>query len=425
MDDNRTTSTENFKFSGTAGEFFGIRFVNGLLNMVTLGIYSPWAKVRELQYLYGNTELAGGDFQFTADPKRMLISRLIAMALFITYIFVENFPTTEALIAYFVMMAAFLIFSPIITVFMMSFRLRHSRWRGINFRFHNDFKGAYRVYLAPMSLILLSLVCLAIPFNSEVVEDTLGMTAHEQFYEELQAEKLQDAESTLAEEAPHYDISDDPYLQDDELDTFNGDEEPTYINPHFFWPSGLLFVAFLMLIPYFDFINIRFLARNTHFGSAKARYKAHVNEFYRVYGVLLIAIALLALLWTGVIRSDIDTSVAIIGSVIFFPFASAFMKSKRYNLIFGRTTFKDDQFRLKADVPFWKAFFVLSTNTVCVILSLGMLKAWADIRTIRLILEHTAVETESSFDEFLASQQQESSAIGEEIADVFDIDVAF
>lgn len=425
MDDNHTTITENFKFSGSAGEFFGIRFVNGLLNMVTLGIYSPWAKVRELQYLYGNTELVGGDFQFTADPKRMLISRLIAMALFVTYVLVENFPTTEALIAYVVMMAAFLIFSPIITVFMMSFRLRHSRWRGINFRFNNDFKGAYRVYLAPMSLILLSLACLAIPFNSEVVEDTLGMTAHEQFYEEVQAEKLQEAESTSAEEEQFYDYSNDPSLLNDELDTFNGDEEPTYINPHFFWPSGILFLMFFVLIPYFDFINMRFLVRNTHFGSAAGRYKAQLKEFYRIYGILLIAIALLCLLWIGAIRSDISNSIAIIASVIFFPFASAFMKSKRYNLIFGRTTFKDDQFRLKADVPFGRAFFVLSTNTVCVILSLGMLKAWADIRTIRLILGHTAVETESSFDEFLASQQHESSAIGEEIADIFDIDVAF
>ncbi|WP_439134903.1 YjgN family protein [Pseudomaricurvus sp.] len=410
MDDKHTTKTESIKFSGSAGEFFGIRFVNGLLNMITLGIYSPWAKVRELQYLYGNTDLAGGDFQFTADPKRMLISRLIAMALFVTYIFVENFPTTEALIAYAALMVAFLIFSPIITVFMMSFRLRHSRWRGINFRFHNDFKGAYRVYLAPMSLIMLSLACLALPFNSEMVEDFLGMTAHERFYDEWQAEQSQ-AETT--------------YQETDDLDSYSGNEEPTYINPHFFWPSGILLLLFFALVPYFDFINMRFLVRNTHFGTAACRYRAGLNEFYRIYAVLLAAIALLALIWVGVVKSGISYPLAIIATIIFFPFAAAFMKSKRYNLIFGRTTFKNDQFRLRANVPFWKAFFVLSTNTICVILTLGMLKAWADIRTLRLILGYTAIETESSFDEFHADQQKEQSAIGEEIADVFDIDVAF
>ena len=77
---------ENFKFSGDASEYFGIYMVNNIFTWLTLGIYSAWAKVRTLQYFYGNTELAGGRFQFTASPLRILRGRVIAFLLFILYL---------------------------------------------------------------------------------------------------------------------------------------------------------------------------------------------------------------------------------------------------------------------------------------------------------------------------------------------------
>jgi uncharacterized membrane protein YjgN (DUF898 family) len=33
-------------FSGTSGEYFSIWLTNMTLNIITLGIYSPWAKVQ-------------------------------------------------------------------------------------------------------------------------------------------------------------------------------------------------------------------------------------------------------------------------------------------------------------------------------------------------------------------------------------------
>ena len=37
---------EQFTFTGTTREYFGIWIVNVLLTFVTLGVYSAWAKVR-------------------------------------------------------------------------------------------------------------------------------------------------------------------------------------------------------------------------------------------------------------------------------------------------------------------------------------------------------------------------------------------
>ncbi|MFX5918539.1 DUF898 family protein, partial [Acinetobacter baumannii] len=62
MQREQTTYSEPFAFTGSGGEYFRIWAVNWLLTMVTLGIYSPWAKVRRLKYFHQHTLLAGHRF---------------------------------------------------------------------------------------------------------------------------------------------------------------------------------------------------------------------------------------------------------------------------------------------------------------------------------------------------------------------------
>ena len=61
------------RFTGNTGEYFRIWIVNIALTIVTLGVYSPWAKVRKFRYFYGNTSLADGRFDYHAKPKAILI----------------------------------------------------------------------------------------------------------------------------------------------------------------------------------------------------------------------------------------------------------------------------------------------------------------------------------------------------------------
>jgi hypothetical protein len=76
---------ERIRFSGTAGEYFGIWIVNLFLTVITLGIYSAWAKVRKKRYFYGNTWLADGNFEYHGNPLAILKGRLLAFAAFIGY----------------------------------------------------------------------------------------------------------------------------------------------------------------------------------------------------------------------------------------------------------------------------------------------------------------------------------------------------
>jgi hypothetical protein len=61
------TRYEPFRFTGTGGEYFRIWIVNVMLSVVTLGIYSAWAKVRRLRYFYRHTRISGASFDL---PRR-------------------------------------------------------------------------------------------------------------------------------------------------------------------------------------------------------------------------------------------------------------------------------------------------------------------------------------------------------------------
>ena len=88
---NAEARIEPFKFTGSGAEYFRIWIVNLLLTILTLGIYSAWAKVRRLRYFYGNTTLAGSSFEYHGQPLQILKGRLIAVAVLIPYFLVAWF----------------------------------------------------------------------------------------------------------------------------------------------------------------------------------------------------------------------------------------------------------------------------------------------------------------------------------------------
>src|SRR5882724_3038436 len=79
------------EFTATTGEYFRIWIVNLALTVVTLGIYSAWAKVRKRRYFYSHTRIDGEGFEYLANPIAILKGRLIAFALFGAFYAVSHF----------------------------------------------------------------------------------------------------------------------------------------------------------------------------------------------------------------------------------------------------------------------------------------------------------------------------------------------
>ncbi|GFO61169.1 membrane protein [Geomonas silvestris] len=135
--------TLTFSFTGNAREYFGIWIVNTLLRIVTLGLYSPWAKVRKRRYFYGNSLLDGAPFDFLADPWAILRGWLIAGLFFGAY----SFASRANVIAALAFMLLFFAIFPWVVVRSRIFNLRNSTHRNIRFGFDPDYREAYRVFL--------------------------------------------------------------------------------------------------------------------------------------------------------------------------------------------------------------------------------------------------------------------------------------
>lgn len=157
------TNSKNypFVFTGTGGEYFRIWIVNIALTIITLGIYSAWAKVRTNRWFYGHTLLDNSPFSYLATPMQILKGRLIAAALLILYTITSSFaPLIAALI-----MLAIMIASPWIIVMALRFAARQSAYRGLKFNFSGRVGEAAIVYLLLPTVSILSLG-LALPYTA-------------------------------------------------------------------------------------------------------------------------------------------------------------------------------------------------------------------------------------------------------------------
>lgn len=136
-------SPRPFQFTGSGSEYFRIWIVNLLLSVVTLGIYSAWAKVRRLRYFYGHTWLDGQAFGYHASPIAILKGRLIAYAVVGVLAFLNQVAPLAASALY----LPIAVLAPIIIVRSFRFRAANSSYRGIRFGFDGLDADAYRVFL--------------------------------------------------------------------------------------------------------------------------------------------------------------------------------------------------------------------------------------------------------------------------------------
>ncbi len=93
-------------FTGRGGEYFRIWVVNLFLTVITLGIYSAWAKVRKTKYFWQNAQLDGHVFDFHGDPVAILRGRIVALVLLLAYSWGFEFSRATGLAAIAILFAA-------------------------------------------------------------------------------------------------------------------------------------------------------------------------------------------------------------------------------------------------------------------------------------------------------------------------------
>ena len=135
-----------FRFTGNGGEYFRIWIVNLCLSLLTLGIYSAWAKVRRLQYFYRHTSVAGASLDYHGDPVAILKGRIIAVGLFAIYSLAGKFSLIYGAAAF----VLILVVMPWLLVRSFRFRLHNTSYRGLRFAFHGkvgDARGTLVMFM--------------------------------------------------------------------------------------------------------------------------------------------------------------------------------------------------------------------------------------------------------------------------------------
>lgn len=339
-----------FSFRGSAGEYFGIWIVNTLLKIVTLGIYTAWAKVRQRSYFYGSTTLHGEPFAYLADPLTIFKGWLIGAAAFLLYMTASR---VSALLSGIIGLAIFLAV-PWLVVRSRMFNARNSAHRNIRFSFRPDYREAYIVFAG---LPLLT------PF-------TLGL-----------------------------------------------------------------------LLPYVIYRQKRFLVEQSSYGMTPFSFGATAREFYRLYlraalGALALVAGYLGLFFlaagagpvTEGLGNGAQAARAFLPLMFLFPllyfYLATYVQTSVANLAWNATTLGPCRFRstLRTRDMMW----LYLSNAVAIACTLGLLIPWAAVRMARYRFGRLAMEASGGLDGFLAlARREEVGATGEEIGDIFGVDVDF
>jgi len=365
---------KSFEFTGTGREFFAIWIVNIALTILTLGIYSAWAKVRTNQYFFGNTVLDNVSFRYTASPIQILKGRLIAFALFMVYFVASNMSpliAAGAVIILMVLVPAFLVMS-------MSFKLRNTEYRNIRFNFDKNFKKAYKVFAIPVVITGLYILFVG------VIQNNLAAAQQD--------------------------------------------------NQVFGILVSILLLTIALMVPWWEFMITQFKVTHASYGQSEFDFSATTKNYYgmylKIYALIVAVFVVMGGLFAGIFNNPaltggfgIISAVLIIIMFVVYFWIFAYMQAKRTNLMYNNLRLNGLQ--VKSALTTIELLILYITNTLAIMLSLGLLMPWAKVRTARYRASVTSVDTTEGLDRFIKSEEEKQNAFGEEMGDMFDMDLGF
>ncbi|MFC5682028.1 YjgN family protein [Flavobacterium sp. MAHUQ-51] len=146
-------------FKGKGSDFFGIIIVNWLLTIITLGFYYPWAKAKQLQFIYSSTSLNGDAFSFHGTGKEMFKGFIKAIMIFgilygtlFLFVYLEM-PFVGLLLFYIGLIAIF----PLAIHGSYRYRMSRTSWRGIRFGYRGDRNELIKLFFKWIGLTIITL----------------------------------------------------------------------------------------------------------------------------------------------------------------------------------------------------------------------------------------------------------------------------
>lgn len=310
------------QFTGNGREYFGIWIVNVMLTIVTLGIYSAWAKVRNRQYFYGNTLLDDNNFQYLANPVTILKGRIIAFFALVAWNLASQFsPILSSL-----MLLGFIPLFPWVLSRSLRFNAINTSYRGVRFNFTGSYLGAAKVVLL--------------------------------------------------------------------------------------WPFVSL-ITFSLGLPLSLHQKHKYQIENSRYGLAAFSFNASLASYY-LFGLKV----LISMLLAGFLAITIHPLAAVAGYLLVFGYFQAGLT----NLYLGGIGLAGH--RLESNMSKRTTVWIYFTNSLLIMLTLGLYTPWAKVRMASYRASCTTAIIAGDLDKFVGGQLEHTSALGEELGEMFDMDIA-
>ncbi len=377
-----SAQTYPIEFSGSGGEYFRIWIVNLLLILLTVGIYIPWAKVRKLKYFYGNTRIDGDAMDFHGQPSKMLRGTLIAAAFFGVYTLASQFSLWAGLAA----ALAFVIVWPVLYRASLKFRLANTSWRGI--RMHLKPSSLGQVYWAVMPPNLLLIVPLV-------------------------------------------------------LAGYKGSESPLKGTDRDLWGSavGLGMILFVVTLPYFLWLIKRFQVSHSAWGPLRMEFRSGFIDMYKVALKTLFMALLIVAIFAGAVLMLIPGFFSrgwggagfftgfLLAMALLFAFVvcinilpRAYFSTHMQNLVWSRTG--NSHVRFKSELSAGSYMGLQLKNYGLILITAGLYWPFAMVATRRMQIEAVNLKTRIALDTLTdAARKNETDALGDMAADMFDFDM--
>lgn len=390
------------RFSGSGGEYFRVWIVNLLLSIVTLGLYTPWARRRTARYFYDHTMIAGSPLEFTAPLRKMVVSFILFVLLYLAYKIAAE-TGQETMVLVFIVGAALL--APYLWGSAMRFRLASTRWRGLQLHFAARWKD---VYLASWPIFVMAAIWVAINYGLDVLAADLPAPA---------------ARTSRGTPVPAW---------------------PT-VSPPMWGLIALGIVLSVLCVIRVEFNYKSLLVLRAGIGKQRGRWKPVYGDFVRIWGatigVFLAGVALVLALGAGLIFSAqalfenmrgmgllqfiliiAFVLAAVLALVIASAPARAYREARMFKLIWSNVGLSQIA-RFKCDLQHWAFVRLRIRNILLTFLTLGFYRPFARVNEYRMKSDAVTLHVKGGLDQLVGELVHQQDGLGDALADAAGLDI--
>ncbi|MDP3230011.1 MAG: YjgN family protein [Acidovorax sp.] len=391
------------EFTGSGGEYFRVWIVNVLLSIITLGIYTPWARRRTAQYFYSHTMVAGSPLEFTAQQRKMVMGFVLLMLITLAYNIAANTGQDTA-VGVFLLAGAVL--APFIWGSAMRFRLGATRWRGLRLQFTASWK---EVYIASWPVFALALVWFGVFYGLQMLSPEL-------------AGALQEAEEETKRKLPT-------------------------LTPAM---GGLIVLGLVLTVLCFIRLEYNFkslLVLKAQVGAERGRWKPVYMDFVKiwlatvlVFILCVVALSLIGTLLAGgsmALVAGLGNSLglwiivlivgAIVGGIFLLFLASAparaYREARMFRLMWDNIGVSHVA-RFKCHLPTGGYVWLRIKNMVLTLITLGLYRPFARVSEYRMKLESVTLHVKGGVEQVAGAMvRQQQGGLGDALADAAGLDL--